>query len=284
MIHEAISIGTICGVSIRVHLLFVALLAVLLLQALDFAGLAGLAWFAMQLLLLFASLLAHELGHALAARALGVRVYDIVMSPFGGMARLERLPENPRIELLIAAAGPAASLTLAAVLIALQVLLSSAPLWPAGPVLTWNAFHIALVVNLLMGCVNLIPAFPMDGGRIFRALLARRMAYAAATRIAVLVGRWVALALLLIALSHRSLLALALLALFLWVIGDREQRLAETRASTEPHAAEGGDLGRAGSPEAQRFLLLCGSDEERRARLRSIDQAMAGEHPARDEP
>ena len=138
----------------------------------------------------------HEYGHALAARTFGVSTRNITLYPFGGIALLERMPQEPRQELIIALAGPVVNLSIAGVLFVLGLVggwLQSAGFvvhdttggLALGPTLLWW--------NLLLVLFNLIPAFPMDGGRVLRAALASRLSYRAATRIACYVAQGLAL-------------------------------------------------------------------------------------------
>src|SRR5262249_36836735 len=141
------------------------------------------------MLMAFACVLLHELGHALTARRFGIRTLDIVLLPIGGVARLDRMPERPREEILVAIAGPAVNLAIVLVLVAAGV-----ARWPLRiEELTRGPLPFLFLVNFAMLAFNLIPAFPMDGGRVLRALLATRMPYVRATRIASTVGQGIAL-------------------------------------------------------------------------------------------
>ncbi len=175
-------IGRLTGIQIRVHLTFLIFLAwVGLSDGLArgwreaFAGVALLC-------LVFACILLHELGHAWAARRFGIRTPDITLLPIGGLARLERIPERPIEEVVVALAGPAVSAVLALIFGALSDFhLSSID----TPTHGWEGLLSNLfTVNTGLLAFNLLPAFPLDGGRVFRALLAMRLNYGLATRIA----------------------------------------------------------------------------------------------------
>lgn len=222
-------IGRIAGIRVELHvtfLLFVGWIAVSQgLQAHD----AGRALAAVTLLLLvFACVLLHELGHALAARRYGIRTREIVLLPIGGVARVERMPEKPQQELVVAAAGPAVNVVLAMGIVALMAALH----YPLGNLsLDVGVLDGLLLVNVMMVVFNLIPAFPMDGGRVLRALLALRLPYTRATRIASTVGQGFALLFALVGLFYNPMLLF--IALFVFMAAGEERALVQTRASLE---------------------------------------------------
>jgi len=183
-------IGKLAGVDLYVHATFLLLLGWVALsywsagKSLD-AVVSGVGF----ILALFACVLLHELGHALAARRFGIATRDITLLPIGGLARLERMPEDPRQELWVTLAGPAVNVVIAAALYIWLTLTNGwAPLSQlsvsSGPFL-----ERIMVANVWLVVFNLIPAFPMDGGRVLRALLATRMEYLKATRIAAGLGQ-----------------------------------------------------------------------------------------------
>jgi Zn-dependent protease/CBS domain-containing protein len=186
---------TAFGIKVYVHSTFLLLiLFVILNSAWTTGGSMGTGLFnGLLILSLFACVLLHEFGHALTARRFGIRTRDITLLPIGGIARLERIPSDPRQELLIAAAGPPVNLAIAALLFLLGMALGWEPyrLMRAESLeLSVGTFlRFLLWTNLFIAFFNLIPAFPMDGGRILRALLAMRGNYLRATRIAVSVGQ-----------------------------------------------------------------------------------------------
>jgi Zn-dependent protease/predicted transcriptional regulator len=218
-------IGRIAGIPIAVHGTFVIFLAwvawgqFMLRHRLADAGTALLI-----ILLLFGTVLLHELSHALTAKRFGIPTRDILLLPIGGVSRMERLPANPRQELAVALAGPALNLVLAGVLflaLALRTPLAGAPPkpWAAGDLLA-KLFW----VNISLAVFNLLPAFPMDGGRVLRAILALRMDRVQATRIAAQIGQGLALWFGLLGLFFNPMLLF--IALFVW-IGAAEEAMHE---------------------------------------------------------
>ncbi len=181
-------LGKIFGITIRVHYLFFLLVLALSLSAALKPGGGGIRdglIVAGALLVVFSMVVLHELGHSLVARRYRVRVKDIILLPIGGMARMMDIPRQPGQELRIAVAGPLTSFVLAAVFFAIG--------WGFG-LLGYDGYRFLVGINIALGVFNLLPAFPMDGGRILRSLLARRYDFMRATRIAVKVARAIAVA------------------------------------------------------------------------------------------
>ena len=176
-------IGSLAGIPVRVHATFFLLL---LFVAWSHAsgGPAAMVGGVVFVLLLFACVVLHELGHSLAGRRFGYRVRDITLLPIGGVASFESLPTNPRQELIIAIAGPAVNVVLATLLYGLlRVGNAFVPVEQLG-VAEGSILERLLVVNVFLALFNLLPAFPMDGGRVLRALLALRLDYVRATQVA----------------------------------------------------------------------------------------------------
>lgn len=176
---------------------------------------------------LFVIVVLHELGHALTARRFGIATRDITLLPIGGVARLERMPEDPKQELAVALAGPLVNVVLALFLfagLALGAHLTSVKLLLEHP---GNFFVQLLWVNVLLVLFNLLPAFPMDGGRVLRALLAIRINYVRATNIAAKIGQGMAFCFGLAGLFGNPFLVLV--ALFVWTGAAQEAGMVQMK-------------------------------------------------------
>ncbi len=212
-------LGSVAGFPVELKLSFLLLLGIVLI---GFGGVAGVAL----VLLVFGSVLLHELAHALVARQLGVHVAGIELSCFGGAAKLVQSPRTANHEVLIASAGPAVSLMLGGLGLGLGVVTGI-------PLLSWLGW-----TNFAIAGFNLIPALPLDGGRILRALLSRRMDFVRATDASVTIARGVAVAFGVIGLAS-GLLQLLLLAPFLWFMGTQERGLARMMANRYAYSRSG---------------------------------------------
>lgn len=222
----SIPIGHFLGVKIRVHLLFLVLVAVFVFT--DWAPWQfSMADRALLLGILWGSVFLHEMGHSLMARRLGVQVLDITFWPLGGMARFTNFPTDPKIELPIAIAGPAVNFIAAAALL---------PLTGGGEEAYWA--KMAWGINLALGVFNLVPAFPMDGGRVLRALLAFWLPFLHATELAVRVGRWIAFGLFLAPFFGLTPWVMYfVMAAFIWISATQElwsTRLRHASATGSP--------------------------------------------------
>lgn len=176
-------IGSVWGIPIELHLTFILLMIAVFIFTYP-------NWYSFVLVLfLFVFVVLHELSHSLVARRYNIKVRKIVLYPMGGVSEIEEIQENPRIEWRVAVAGPVASFVIGAVLlIADRFVTIETPGLP-GLSMTESLLFTLGGLNLLLGAFNLIPAFPMDGGRVFRGLLAGHMKYADATKYAAHLGR-----------------------------------------------------------------------------------------------
>ena len=221
-------IGRLAGIDIFVHMTFPLLLV---WAGMSYYGIrrdpsdvaVGLAFVGM----LFGIVVLHELGHALMARRFGIGTSDITLLPIGGVARLIRMPEEPRQEFLVALAGPAVNVALAALLGAVAVV-TDIPLRSGIDILGGHPLRNLFWVNVGLALFNMVPAFPMDGGRVLRSLLAMRLGHPRATRIAATVGQFLAVALGGLGLMGNPVLVL--IAVFVWMGAKGEAAAISTEA------------------------------------------------------
>jgi stage IV sporulation protein FB len=194
---------TVRGIVIKMHVTFPLILIWGAIQFgwLSGGGLSGAVFGVIVFLLLFGIVILHELGHSFAAQYYGVEVKQIVLLPIGGVAQLGRIPDKPIQEFVIAIAGPLVNFALALIMVVIGFAAGwrLALIGPAGMIESMGTLSVAaifdyvFVSNLFLGIFNLIPAFPMDGGRVLRALLATQMPYVRATQIAVAIGQTLAM-------------------------------------------------------------------------------------------
>lgn len=260
-------LGEVSGIGVYVHATFLLLLGwVAIVHWMDGgtlgATLSGMAF----ILALFTCVVLHEFGHALAARKYGIKTRDITLLPIGGVARLERMPDKPVQELWVALAGPAVNVAIAAVLLVwLGFTAALDPLATLG-IASGSFAERLLVVNISLVLFNMIPAFPMDGGRVLRALLAMKMEYTRATQMAAGIGQGLALVFGFLGLFTNPLLLF--IALFVWIGAAQEASMTQMKSAlagipvsramlSEFHTLDAGDrLSRAVD------LLLGGSQKD----------------------
>jgi Zn-dependent protease/CBS domain-containing protein len=219
------SLGRIAGTEVRVHFTFLLLVAWYAIAAGLRGGQAAALEATLFILAVFACVLAHEFGHVLTARRYGIETRDITLLPIGGVANIQRMPDRPWQEFVIAIAGPLVNVAIAAVLIAVfGVNLTSERIADIeqGRV---NFIANLASVNIALFLFNLLPAFPMDGGRVLRALLAMRLGRLRATRIAAVIGQVAAFALGFIGLFGSPLLVF--IAIFIFIAATSERHMVE---------------------------------------------------------
>src|SRR5213078_2983264 len=209
----SLPIFRIAGIQLRIHVTFLLLIAWLAFGYYSAGGSAVAAARVLFVLLLFACVVLHEFGHALAAKAFGINTPDITLLPIGGVARLERMPEKPVQELVIALGLFVAGGS--------QAFLNPSNVEGGGLIVQ------LLTINILLLLFNLLPAFPMDGGRVLRALLATRLSYARATQVAASIGQGFAFVFGFIGLIWNPFLIF--IALFVYIGASQEAALAQMK-------------------------------------------------------
>jgi Zn-dependent protease/predicted transcriptional regulator len=223
-------IGEIAGIGVFVHATFLILVVWIGLSYWQSersiaAVIEGVGF----ILALFGCVVLHELGHALAARRYGIATRDITLLPIGGVARLERMPEDPKQEIVVAIAGPLVNVVIAAAIYA-GLFISGNVISSEQVTIVGGSFLVSLMlVNVILVLFNLIPAFPMDGGRVLRAVLATKMDYATATQQAAHVGQLIALVFGLLGLFTNPFLVF--IALFVWIGAAAEASMAQVKSA-----------------------------------------------------
>jgi Zn-dependent protease len=264
----SIRLFSVAGTAVRIHLTFLLLLAFYAAAGWRQGGAPVAIDLVVFVSLVFACVVLHEFGHAFAARRYGIRTSDVTLYPFGGIASLERMPEKPGQEIVVALAGPAVNLVIAAAL----TLVMGASLDP-GQMAQIGGGGASLVgrlaaVNMMLFLFNLIPAFPMDGGRVLRALLAIRMGYTRATRAAATVGQGLAFVFALLGLFGGGNLMLVLIAVFIFLAASGEAGYVEVREYTRGYLAshtmitEYRTLGPSSTADDAAALLLSTTQQE----------------------
>ena len=214
----SIHLFRVLGIRLELHVTFLLLVAWYLFSGWQDGGLEASSTRAISLLLIFTTVILHELGHCMAARKYGIEVPRIVILPIGGMAQFSRMPREPRQEFVITAAGPAVNF-------AIVLLMLIAPFYEPTRLLNTleirTHLDLLFLANLAMGLFNLLPVFPMDGGRLLRAVMASKLPYLTSTRIAFEIARVLAFVGMAFFLYHHHYLGVALLG-FVFVAGRME--------------------------------------------------------------
>jgi len=226
----SLKLGTFAGIGVYVHATFSLLIVwIAVMHWIEGRTLAAVVEGVAFMLAIFTCVVLHEFGHALTARRYGIRTRDITLLPIGGVARLERMPEQPMQEFWVAVAGPAVNVVIAALLFLwLSVTSRLEPL--ASLTMTGGSFvERLMVVNGFLVAFNLIPAFPMDGGRVLRSLLALRLPYTRATQMAATLGQGIALVFGLLGLIWNPFLLF--IAFFVWIGAAQESSMVQMRAA-----------------------------------------------------
>lgn len=223
-------IARIAGIDVYMHTTFLLLVGWVALSYWFTQGnIPAMVEGVLFLLAIFGCVLLHELGHSLAARRFGIQTRDITLLPIGGLARLERMPEKPMQELWVALAGPAVNLVIAIALFAGLIITGTFEPISTLTVTSGNFFERLLAVNITLVLFNLIPAFPMDGGRVMRALLASRLEYTRATQLAASVGQAIAFFLGFLGLFGNPFLIF--IAFFVWIGAAQESSMVQMKSA-----------------------------------------------------
>jgi Zn-dependent protease len=222
------SLGSVAGIRVYVHATFLLLIGFLVLVHVQQGrGLLSALGGVLFTLSVFGCVLLHEFGHALAARKYGIRTRDITLLPIGGVARLERMPEDPRQELWVAIAGPLVNVAIAAALAAYMALTPAVERLDHLGFATGPFAARLMAINVFLVLFNLLPAFPMDGGRVLRALLATRLEYTKATHIAAVVGQGMALCFGFLGFFGNPMLLF--IAFFVWIGAAQEASMTQMK-------------------------------------------------------
>lgn len=225
----SVPILRIAGIQLRIHVTFLLLIAWLGYGYYRSGGSAAAALGITFILLLFLCVVLHEFGHAIAAKGYGINTPDITLLPIGGVARLERMPDKPMQELVVALAGPAVNVIIALCLF--LVIGTRGHVDPRTAMRSGDLLVNLFTINIWLVLFNLLPAFPMDGGRVLRALLATRLSYARATQVAASVGQAFAFVFGLFGLISQNYM-LVFIALFVYIGASQEATFAQMRDIT----------------------------------------------------
>jgi len=232
----AFKIGRFSGIDVKVHWTFFLLLAFFAFIGYQASGSPlGALTATVTIVALFLCVLLHEFGHSLVAQRLGIEIHSITLLPIGGVSNLESLPEKPADEVKISVAGPLVSVVLALIFFGVGLLLGAVPRVPtdlfAGFGSVGQFFFYLGYLNVVLAVFNLLPAFPLDGGRILRGLLATRLGAVRATRVSSTIGQVFAAAFFLIGLLSGDIL-LALVAVFIFFGASGEAQMVKQRELT----------------------------------------------------
>ena len=236
----SLTIAKVFGIRIRVHFTFLLLLLWVVLGERSEAGWVAAAWSAMFIVATFTCVALHELGHSVVAQRFGVKVSSITLLPIGGVAALRSIPQKPAHEMAITVAGPLVNVVIFAVLYAVAVGVPfEVPYFPGlmlvpGLPTNWaELIGVMLLVNKWMIAFNLIPAYPMDGGRMFRASLACWLPYPRATAIAATLGRAISIGFVLYGLFHPELILLCVIGVIIFFAAGAEEKTVRVHSALQ---------------------------------------------------
>lgn len=229
MFKNSLYIGQVAGIRIYIHWTFLILIGWIVFSNLSRGlGTNEIIWSVLFILTIFGCVTLHELGHALAAKRFHIKTRDITLLPIGGVAQMESIPEKPKEELIVALAGPAVNLVIFLVLYLVIPRPTAAEMEQLASIGPDNFLFALMFVNMWLALFNLIPAFPMDGGRVFRALLAFRMNRSRATRIAAGLGQMLAIGFVFLGFYYNPFLIF--IGLFIFLGAQAEAQQTETQS------------------------------------------------------
>jgi len=237
---SSLKLGVVGGIKVQVHWTFFLLIVWIVFAGLSSGGnLASITWNVGFILVLFACVVLHELGHSLTAKRFGIETRQITLLPIGGVASLESMPEDPREEFLVAVAGPAVNILIATLLymvFPMETFLNQEAEALAESLSTINAANFIFYLfsaNVMLVLFNMLPAFPMDGGRVLRALLSMKMDRVRATHIAARLGQLVAFLFFFIGLLYNPILIL--IAIFVYFGAHTENIMVQQLTLLKDH-------------------------------------------------
>ncbi len=227
---NAYPIGKLFGIPIKVHITFIFLLLFMSIMISHAGADISFLYGMFIIVLIFLCVVLHEVSHSLVAKHFGINVRDIILLPIGGVAQIEEMPEDPKEEILIAIAGPLLSLTLSAIFLILSILVYGKSKIEID-IFSKNILMTLFTINLVLGIFNIFPAFPMDGGRVLRGVLALFMNHLKATKIAVSIGQLFAIFFIFFGIFYNWWLIL--IGFFIYLGASSEEKMAEIRASIQ---------------------------------------------------
>jgi Zn-dependent protease len=226
----SVKVARVAGIDVKIHITFLLLLAWIGYSNYRNGGMPAAQEAVLFILALFGCVLLHEFGHAFAAMRYGIKTPDITLLPIGGLARLERMPDKPVQELVVAIAGPMVNVVIALILLIFTGRigdLSNITNLNSGP----DMVSQLITVNIILVLFNMVPALPMDGGRVLRALLAMRMNHARATQIAATIGQGIAFIFGFMGIMGNPMLIL--IAIFVYMGASQEAAMAQMKSVTQ---------------------------------------------------
>lgn len=228
----SLSLGRVAGIQVFVHWTFLILIGYIVYSNLKQGmGTVDILWSILFILTLFACVTLHELGHALAAKRYNIKTSNITLLPIGGVAQLESMPEKPKEELVVALAGPMVNVVIAGLLFPLLSLSGGLDNLDVTRFSHHNFLPSLMVVNIWLAVFNMIPAFPMDGGRVLRALLSFKFERHVATRIAASIGQLLAIGFVFVGFFSNPFLIFIGVFIFLGAQGEAQYAQARSLLS-----------------------------------------------------